>query len=288
MEPAPLIITAALVGAETTRAQTPYLPISAEEIGEEARLCREAGASMVHLHVREPDGTPSQSRELFAAAIAAVRARSDILVQVSTGGAVGMSVDERCGALELSGALRPDMATLTTGTVNFGDEVFSNPRPVVRDIAQRIRSCGAVPEVECFDAGMVDEALALAREGLLSLPAHFDFVLGVPGALGASPEALRFLISRLPEGCSWTVAAMGRHELPFAELAIKLGGNARVGLEDNIYLRKGVLAKGSHELVGAVSEAATRLGRPLADPGLARKLLRLKERPGEPIAPTSV
>jgi 3-keto-5-aminohexanoate cleavage enzyme len=177
------------------------------------------------------------------------------------------------------------MATLTTGTVNFGDEIFSNPRPVVRDIAQRIRACGAVPEVECFDAGMIDEALALVREGLLSLPAHFDFVLGVPGALAATPEALQFLISRLPEGCSWTVAAMARHELPFAELAIKLGGNARVGLEDNIYLRKGELAKGSYELVAAVADAASRLGRTLATPTLARKLLRLRERPGEPSAP---
>jgi 3-keto-5-aminohexanoate cleavage enzyme len=287
MDPAPLIITAALVGAETTREQTPFLPISADEIGEEARRCREAGASMVHLHVREPDGTPSQSRELFAEAIAAVRARSDILVQVSTGGAVGMSVDERCGPLELVGDLRPDMATLTTGTVNFGDEIFSNPRPVVRDIALRIRACGAIPEVECFDAGMVDEALVLAREGLLSLPAHFDFVLGVPGALAASPEALRFLVSRLPEGCTWTVAAMGRHELPFAELAIQLGGHARVGLEDNIYLRKGVLARGSHELVAAVAESASRLGRPLAYPALARGILRLKERPGQHPAPVS-
>jgi 3-keto-5-aminohexanoate cleavage enzyme len=284
VESAPLVITAALVGAETTREQTPYLPISADEIGEEARRCREAGASMVHLHVREPDGRPSQSRELFARAIAAVRARSDILVQVSTGGAVGMSVDERCGPLQLVGDLRPDMATLTTGTVNFGDDIFSNPRPVVREIVRRIHACGAIPEVECFDAGMIDEALALAQEGLLALPAHFDFVLGVPGSLGASAEALQFLISRLPPGCSWTVAAMGRHELPFAEMAIKLGGHARVGLEDNIYLRKGVLAKGSYELVNAAREAADRLGRSIADPPRARELLRL---PAARSAPTA-
>ncbi|HUB09570.1 MAG TPA: 3-keto-5-aminohexanoate cleavage protein [Myxococcales bacterium] len=274
----PLVITACLVGAEVTREQTPYLPITAEEIGAEAQACREAGASMVHLHVREPDGKPSQATELFAAAIREVRRRSDIIVQVSTGGAVGMSVEERCGPLRVPAELRPDMATLTTGTVNFGDDVFENPRPLIRDIARRIRACGAVPEIECFDAGMIDEALALAREGLLDLPAHFDFVLGVPGALAATPEALRFMASKLPAGCSWTVAAMSRHELPFAELAIEAGGHARVGLEDNIYLSKGVLAKGSHELVAAVAESARRHGRPIATPAEARRLLRLPAR----------
>jgi 3-keto-5-aminohexanoate cleavage enzyme len=228
-----------------------------------------------HLHVREPDGRPSQKKELFAAAIAAVRRRSDILVQVSTGGAVGMSVDERCGPLELTGALRPDMATLTTGSVNFGDEVFLNPRPLVREIARRIRACGARPEVECFDAGMMDEALWVSREGLLELPAHYDFVLGVPGALSADEATLRFLVSRLPAGSTWTVAGMARHELSMAELALAMGGNARVGLEDNVYLSKGVLAKGSHELVAAVAQKAAAHGRRPANPAEARQLLRI-------------
>jgi 3-keto-5-aminohexanoate cleavage enzyme len=271
-----VVITAALVGAETTREQTPYLPITAEEIGEEARRCREAGAAMVHLHVREPDGRPSQKKELFAAAIAAVRERSDVLVQVSTGGAVGMSVDERCGALELTGALKPDMATLTPGSVNFGDDVFLNPRPLVLDVARRIRACGAKPEVECFDAGMMDEALWVARQGLLDLPAHYDFVLGVPGGLGADEQALRFMVSRLPAGSTWTVAGMARHEMPMAELALSMGGNVRVGLEDNIYLAKGILAKGSHELVAAVVTRALTAGRRSATPQEARAMLNLQ------------
>ena len=133
----PMVLTAAMVGAETTREQTPYLPISAEEIAEDAAKCREAGAAMVHLHVRTPDGKPSQDAELFRAAIRAIRARCDVLIQVSTGGAVGMNVDERCGGLKLTGADRPDMATLSTGTVNFGPDVFWNPRPLIRDIATR-------------------------------------------------------------------------------------------------------------------------------------------------------
>lgn len=271
----PYLITAAMVGAETTREQTPYLPISAEEIGEEAARCREAGAVMVHIHVRKPDGTPSQETELFRAAVREIRKRCDILVQTSTGGAVGMDVDERCGPLRLTGGDRPDMATLTTGSVNFGDEVFSNPRPLVREIARRIRELGIRPEIECFDAGMVEEADALAREGLVDLPAHYDFVLGVPGALGATERALDFLISSLPARSSFTVAGVGRHQLPMAELAAHKGGHGRVGLEDNIYLSKGVLAKGSWELVAEAARRARAAGRDVATPAQARELLRL-------------
>jgi 3-keto-5-aminohexanoate cleavage enzyme len=271
----PMVLTAALVGAETTREQTPYLPITAEEIAEDAAKCREAGAAMVHIHVRTAEGKPSQDAELFRLAIRAIRKRTDILVQVSTGGAVGMGVDERCGGLTLTGADKPDMATLTTGTVNFGEEVFWNPRPLVRDIAKRIKAIGLKPELECFDVGMIDEARYLAKEGLVELPAHFDFVLGVPGTLQARPEVLDFMIASLPEGSSWTVAGVGRQQLPFVEEAAKRGGNARVGLEDNIYLSKGVLAKGNFELVAEAAKRARAAGRELASPEQARQLLRL-------------
>ena len=271
----PMVITAAMVGAETTREQTPHLPITAEEIAEDAVKCREAGAAMVHLHVRTPDGKPSQDAELFRAAIRAIRKRTDILIQTSTGGAVGMNVDERCGPLTLTGADRPDMATLTTGTVNFGQDVFWNPRPLVRDIAKRIRALGIKPEIECFDVGMIDEASILAKEGLVDLPAHYDFVLGVPGALTARVDALEFMIKSLPEGSTWTVAAVGRHQLPFVEDAAERGGNARVGLEDNIFVSKGVLAKGNWELVAEAAKRAKAKGRTLATPEEARKILRL-------------
>lgn len=271
----PMVITAAMVGAETTREQTPYLPITAEEIGEDAARCREAGAAMVHLHVRNADGSPSQDAELFRAAIREIRRRCDVLIQTSTGGAVGMKVDERCGPLTLTGPDRPDMATLTAGTVNFGEDVFWNPRALVRDIARRIRALGIRPEIECFDVGMIDEARQLAREGLVDLPAHFDFVLGVPGAAAADERLLDFMIRYLPEGSTWTCAAMGRHQLPFVELCAERGGNSRVGLEDNIYLAKGVLAKGNFELVAAAAERARAKGRRLATPQEARELLRL-------------
>lgn len=279
MSQTPVIITAALVGAEVTREHTPYLPITPEEIAEEAKRCRDAGAAMVHLHVREPDGTPSQSAELFERTILLIRELApDLICQVSTGGAVGMSAEERAQPLSLQGAAKPEMATLTTGTVNFGDDVFWNPRPLVREMARRIREAGIVPEIEVFDAGMIDEAYALEREGLLSFPAHFDFVLGVPGALGASEAVVDFLRSRLPEGSTWSVAGIGRHELPLAEIAIARGGNVRVGLEDNLYVAKGVLAKGSYELVARVAELAQKAGRPVALPDQAREILRLPPR----------
>lgn len=276
MSQTPVVITAALVGAETTREQTPHLPISPEEIAQEAKRCWEAGAAMVHLHVREPDGTPSQSAALFGATIERIRAIAPGLIcQTSTGGAVGMSVDERTQPLTLQGQQKPEMATLTPGTVNFGDDVFWNPRPLVREIAKRLRGAGIVPEVEVFDAGMIDEAHALHREELLAFPAHFDFVLGVPGAMAAREEAVDYLRAQLPEGSTWSIAGVGRHELPMALLALEKGGHVRVGLEDNIFLSRGVLAKGSYELVAQVAALAQEKGRRVASPEEAREILRL-------------
>lgn len=269
----PMIITAAIVGAEVMRKDTPYVPYTPEEIADEAVRCCEAGASIVHLHAREADGTPSQSAELFGRAIGLIRSRCDIIVQTSTGGAVGMNVDERCGPLTLTGELKPEMATLTTGTVNFGDDVFMNARPMVREIARRIRDLGIKAEFEIFDAGMIDEAKYLHREGLVEFPGHWDFVLGVPGALGARPDALDYLRSQLPEGATWSCAAIGRHQLPFVELVAERGGHSRVGLEDNIFVAKGELAKGSYELVQRAVALAKGKGREIATPKQARELL---------------
>jgi 3-keto-5-aminohexanoate cleavage enzyme len=264
-----LILTAAIVGAETTREQTPHLPITAREIADEAARCRDAGASVIHLHVRNPDGTPSQSRHLFAEAIQAIKDKTDVIVQTSTGGAVGMGVDERAQPL----SCRPEMATLNCGTINFGDEIFDNARPHIRDMARRIREAGAIPELECYDVGHIDEALTLLNEGLLSDPLHFQFVLGVPGAIGAREDVLRFMVSQIPARATWGVAAVGRHQQPMSELAMRLGGHARVGLEDNIFMEKGVLAQGSAPLVARAASYARSVGREVVEPSRARALL---------------
>src|SRR5438445_1026098 len=270
----PAILTAAICGAETTREQTPYLPITADELAAEAVRCAAAGAAVIHLHVRKDDGTPTQDRGLFDKAIRAIRARCDVLVQTSTGGAVGMSAEERAQPLDCD----PDMASLNAGTLNFGDDVFLNPFPMVREFARRMRERGIVPEMECYEAGHVESCLMLANEGAIEMPAHFEFVLGVRGGLGASEENLRFLVSKLPAGSSFSVAGIGRHQLPMAELSLRMGGHARCGLEDNIYLSKGVLAKGSSELVAKLAEMARAAGRELATPAQARQMLRVRRR----------
>jgi 3-keto-5-aminohexanoate cleavage enzyme len=166
------------------------------------------------------------------------------------------------------------MATLNCGSLNFGDDVFVNRRPEIRTIAERIRAAGSVPELECYEVGHVHEALALLQQGLLAQPLHFQFVLGVPGGIAAREDVLRFLVSQLPEGASWGVAAVGRHQRPMTELAIALGGNARVGLEDNIYLDKGVLSEGSAPLVARAAAFARDLGRVPVTPSRAREILR--------------
>jgi len=274
---APAIITAAICGAETTREMTPHLPITAEELGDEAARCREAGAAVIHLHVRRDDGAPTQDRALFQKAIDAIRARCDVIVQTSTGGAVGMSADERAQPLDCRPP--PDMATLNAGSLNFGDDVFLNPFPLVRDFAQRMRARKIAYELECYDVGHVEACLRLAQEGVIELPGHFDFVMGVRGGIQATEENLRFLIGKLPAGSTFNVAGIGRHQLPMAELSLRMGGHARCGLEDNVYLSKGVLAKGSFELVARVAELARAAGREVATPAQARQILRIPGRP---------
>jgi len=178
---APAIITAAICGAETTREMTPHLPITAEELAEEAARCRDAGAAVIHLHVRRDDGSPTQERALFQRALDAIRRRTDVIVQTSTGGAVGMSADERAQPLDC--VPPPDMATLNAGSLNFGDDVFLNPFPMVRDFAARMRKRGIGYELECYDVGHVEACLRLAEEGVIQLPAHFDFVMCVRGGI---------------------------------------------------------------------------------------------------------
>jgi 3-keto-5-aminohexanoate cleavage enzyme len=268
-ETPPLILTAAIVGAELARAQTPYVPFTAAEVAEEAARCREAGAAIIHLHVRTDDGKNTQATERFAEVIGAIRAKCDCIVQTSTGGEVGMSLDERAGPL----GCHPEMATLNCGSINFGNEVFVNSRPQIRDLAQRIRAAGAVAELECYEIGHVEEALSLLAENVVPAPLHLQFVLGVKGAIGARDEALLFMRSLVPAAASWGVAAIGRAQQPMTELAIRLGGHARVGLEDNIYFTHGVLAAGSAPLVARAAAYGRSVGREPVEPAAARRML---------------
>ena len=264
-----LIITAALTGAEVTRDQQPALPITPDEIARAAEDCVKAGAAIVHLHARQADGSSTQDKEMYRRIIAAIRERCDVIVQVSTGGAVGMTPAERLAPVTLS----PEMATLSMGSLNFGDDVFMNHPADMEIFAQAMRKHGVKPEFELFDSGMITTLNRWLKKGLLSTPLHVDFVLGIPGGMAGTPEALMYMRSQLPAGASWTVAGIGAAELPLATLAILLGGHVRVGFEDNVYYRKGELASSNAQLVERIARISRELERPLATPDEARAIL---------------
>lgn len=264
-----LIITAALTGAELTRAQQPALPITPQEIGIAAAGCAAAGASIVHVHARLPDGTPTQDKEVYRQIIDEVRQRCDVIVQVSTGGAVGMSPQERLAPV----FLQPEMATLSMGSVNFGRDVFLNLPDDIEMFARVFQEQGVKPELEIFDSGMLTAAKRWLAKGLLPSPAHFDLVLGVPGGMAGTPQALMYMVSELPAGATWTATGIGAAQLPLTTLAIMLGGHVRVGFEDNIYYRKGELAVSNAQLVARVARIAAELGRQIASASEAREML---------------
>ena len=266
-----LIITAALVGAEVTRQEQPHLPLTPSEIADAAHDAWLAGASIVHLHARKPDGTSTQSATVFAEIIRLIRQRCDVIIQVSTGGAVGMTAAERLEPV----TLKPEMATLTTGSVNFGGDIFVNSPADIEQFAKTIQQVGVKPEIEVFDSGMITTALRLVKMGLLTPPLHFDFVLGVPGAAPATLKTLLHLVEMLPPDASWSVAGIGAAELPLALHATLMGGHVRVGFEDNIFFRKGVLAESNAQLVERVARLSREVGREVASPAEARIMLGL-------------
>ena len=269
-----LIITAALTGAEVTRQQQPVLPISPDEIAIAVEECVKAGAAIVHLHARNADGSPTQDKETYQKIISAVRARCDVIIQVSTGGAVGMTAAERIAPV----SLKPEMATLSMGTVNFGDDVFMNHPANMEIFLRAMQEHGVKPELEIFDTGMITTVSRWLKKEWIKAPLHFDFVLGVPGGMAGTPEALMYMKSQLPAGCTWTVAGIGAAQLPLGTLAIVLGGHVRVGFEDNIFYRKGELAHSNAQLVARIARISVELGRALATPDEARAILDMSRR----------
>jgi 3-keto-5-aminohexanoate cleavage enzyme len=268
-----LIITAAICGAEVTKEHNPAVPYRVEEIVREARSAIDAGASIIHLHVREDDGTPTQSAARFKECIDAIRAACpQAIIQPSTGGAVGMSNEERLQPV----TLRPEMATLDCGTVNFGgDDIFVNSENTIIAFAEKMLELKVKPEIEVFDKGMIDTAIRLHKKGYIAAPLHFNFVLGVNGGISASLRDLTFLQGSILPGSTFTVSGIGRAQFQMAAASIIAGGHVRVGFEDNIYLEKGVLAQSNGELVAKAVRLAKELGRQIADPAEARDILGL-------------
>jgi len=271
-----LIISACICGAEVTKENNPAVPYTVEEVVREAKSAYDAGAALIHLHVRWDDGTPTQDKGRFQEMVDAIRKECpDVIIQPSTGGAVGMTDLERLQSTEITPT--PEMATLDCGTCNFGgDEIFINTDNTINNFGDIMKERGIKPECEVFDKGMIDLALKAAKKGHIDYPMHFDFVLGVQ--MTATVRDLVYMATSVPAGSTWTATGIGKTCWDIVAATIALGGHVRVGFEDNVYMSKGVLAKSNGEMVERVVQMAKLMNREIATPDEARQILGLKPR----------
>jgi 3-keto-5-aminohexanoate cleavage enzyme len=285
-----LVITAALVGALTMRQQNPNVPYSTKEIAQAAVDAWKAGASMVHLHVRNPEtGAGVQDAGMFKELIHIIRNECDVIINTTTGGAPGISTDERIAIipqLACDAGVKPDMASLNCGSLNFGllnrkkrefilNDVQMNPWVAMLKFADTMKEWGVKPELEIYDAGMIHNASVLRSLDALVEPLHFSFVLGVLGGMQATIDNLIFLKNAIPANASWSVCCVGLPIFTVAPAAVGLGGHVRVGLEDCVHIRPGEIAASSAQMVGKIGRIAYEMGREVATPAEARLILNL-------------
>jgi 3-keto-5-aminohexanoate cleavage enzyme len=266
-----LIITVAPTGSVPKKKDNPHVPVTPKEVIECALACEELGASILHIHARDAQENPSDEPSFFQEVVEGLRGRSRLILQVSTGGRAGTGLESRIKRLQV----RPEMASLTTGSVNFPTSVYANPPELIEGLAKEMLRLGIKPEMEVFDLSMIPNAVALARKGLAKEPLHFNFVMGLKGAVPASVEHLVHMKQSLPAQSTWTVSGIAAAQLPMALHAILMGGHVRVGLEDNLLMRKGELAT-NQALVSRVAKWSRELGREVAGPDEARAILGLK------------
>ncbi len=271
-----LIISAALTGSWPTKAQNPAVPITEEEIAEAALACRQAGAAIVHIHVRNEHGKVTCDPARYAKVRSLIEAAgSDLIVNMSTGGGAGQTTDEeRMAPVDL----QPEIASFDCGSCNFGQTVFVNSPGFLDELASRMARNGVLPEIECFEPGHVANALRLIEDGKLEPPFWFQIVLNVRGAAPGTMKQLLHMVEMLPPDALWSVCAIGRAQLPIDLAAMAMGGHVRTGLEDNIYYHKGQLAESNAQLVARLARIANEIGRPLATPDEARTMLGLRPR----------
>ncbi len=278
-----LILSCALTGAATTRAQCPYLPYTPKELGEEAKRARDAGASIVHIHAREENGMPSWRPEVFQEITAEVRKHCpNIIINYSTG-AIGISKEERTAHLPLT---KPEMAALNMGSMNYAiyskskqqfyfDAVFENPFSTIKFVLERMNESDIMPEMEVFDNGHINNAMPLINMGVIKKKLCFSFVMGVLGGIPATVENLVHQKQSIPDGAHWQVITISRKQWAMSAAAIAMGGSFRVGLEDNFYLPNGEMAKSNGELVEAGVNLAHTLGAEIASIEEARTILEM-------------
>ncbi|MBK8755868.1 MAG: 3-keto-5-aminohexanoate cleavage protein [Actinomycetales bacterium] len=271
------LLTVAPTGAETDKAQVPQLPTTLDELVETARRCQSAGAGLIHIHVRDAEHRPTLDPVRLREAVQAVREATDLVVQLSTGGSVHDPLDARLRVLDAE----PDSCSLTCGTTNFGDDVFLNPWGFMVDLYRLAQEREVVPEFEIFELGHLHALRRLIDT--CGLPfggkVHLDFVLGVPGSMPATPQALLAGVAMLPpEVTSWSATGIGRGHLPVAATAVAAGGHLRVGMEDNLVFSRGRQVQHNVELVTRAAELAALMQRPAVSTEQARELLGIKER----------
>lgn len=272
-----LIITVATTGSVPRKKDTPHVPVTPDEIAETAYLCEQEGASIIHVHCRDEDEGPTSRLDIFQETVDKIRKRTKLIVMTSTSGIAGQTDADRSAPLKTG----PEMGSLTTGTLNFAGRkpsiVYVNTIETIQFLAKTMHDLGIKPELEAFDVGFIQQGKKLIEAGLVREPSHFQLVMGVDGGVPATPANLIHMRNELPSTATYVVAGMSRMQLPMTTMAILLGGHVRVGLEDNLYLKKGVLAR-NEELVARARHLADDLQREVATPDEARRIMGLPPR----------
>jgi 3-keto-5-aminohexanoate cleavage enzyme len=273
-----VILSVATTGSWALKSQNPALPITPEEIALAAVESWREGASVAHVHVRDDTGAMSCDLERFRRVKELIRAQGcDVIVNFSTSGGAGrVNEDERFNSL----AAGPELASLDAGSINFNERVFLNPPDFLEELARRMLEANVKPEIEAFDSGMIGNAMTLVEKGLIKTPLWWQFVLGVKGGAAATVRSLVHLVESLPAGSLWSVCAVGWRQLPLNVQAIVMGGHARTGLEDNLYYRRGELAKSNAQLVARLARISRECGREPATSAEAREILGLTKKEG--------
>ncbi len=273
-----LIITVAPTGSVPRKKDTPYVPVTPDEIAETAYLCEQEGASIIHVHCRDENENPTSDYTIFKKTMDKIRKRTHLITMTSTSGVAGKSDEDRAQPLKTN----PEMASLTTGSLNFAGRkpsiVYVNTWETIAFLAKKMLKANIKPEIEAFDVGFIHQGIKLIEQGLVKEPAHFQLVMGVDGGIPATPENLIHMRNQLPPNATFVVAGMAKWQLPMTTMTILMDGHVRVGLEDNIYYAKGKLAR-NEELVARARRLAEELQREVATPDEARQILRLKRAP---------
>ncbi|WP_247009076.1 3-keto-5-aminohexanoate cleavage protein [Halorientalis litorea] len=281
-DPDRAIISAALTGALTTRDQCESIPYTPEEIAEDAAAAREAGAAIAHIHARTENGTPSFEPEVYGEIYDEVRDRTDILINFSTGSTFD-NLEKRLTYIE---EIQPDIAALNMGSMNYAkysesrddfvfDMVFENSFDEIRELLRTMQDAGVKPEMECFDTGHINNAQPILKKGELNRPMDINLVMGVLGGIPATVDNLAHQVRQLPEDTNWQTTPIQEDQWPLTAASLAMGGNIRVGLEDNFYLPNGEMAEGNAELVEKAAEMVHNVGREPATPDEAREIMQL-------------